>query len=42
MIPFKGYLPKLYFENELAAWKLIEEAAGTALAQYPTTLEEDR
>ena len=41
-IPFKGYLPKLWIENELAAWKLIEEATNTALAQYPTTVEEDR
>ena len=41
-MPFNGSLPKLWIDNELAAWKLIKEAVSTALAQYPTTLEEDR
>ena len=34
-------MPSISKENEAAAWKLISKVADEALAQYPTTLEED-
>ncbi len=38
---FKGHMPSISKENELAVWKLIEKLVDEALAKYPTGLEED-
>ena len=38
---FRGYIPSISKENEAAAWQHIAYIVKRALAQYPTTLEED-
>ena len=38
---FKGYLPMISLENEVAAWSHISKVVDKALAKYPTTMEED-
>jgi len=39
---FRGYLPKISKDNELAAWQHIRLIAKEALRLYPTTLKKDK
>ena len=38
---FRGFLPIVSVQNEIAAWKLISDMVDKSLAKYPTTLDQD-
>jgi hypothetical protein len=37
----KGYIPAISLQNELSAWKLVQNIIQTQIKRYPTTLSED-
>ena len=41
-VTFKGYIDPVSKENEAAAWKHLQKVVDAALAEYPTTLKEDK
>ena len=39
---FRGYLPPISIENEVAAWKHIKKVSIESLKEYKTTIKQDK